>query len=326
MPRYLSMWVALSLSLATPAAAQEESNQTRARALFVEGTAHAGEMRWGEALARFEAAQKLYPHAGTIYNIGICQRALGQYTLARASFRRALDDHRQSGALADGTVANIEGYLREIDNVLATLDVTLAPVSAEVTVDGRPLERAAPRAWIAGTLPPGRGRAPGSAKFVITIDPGPHVFVLSRKGYEDVVVQKTVTPGEREKLDLVLKRLPAALSIDADQKGAAVAVDGVDVGVAPVTLKRPPGRYRVLVRKDGFDAYDARVTLHPAERVDLTARLEPEAFGVHEQWWFWLSIGSAVATTAVVTYFLTRPDPERPALDGGGLGWAIRVP
>ena len=102
-----------ALFLCTRAAAQEDPQVTRARALFVEGTAHANEMRWGEALARFESAQKLHPHPGTVYNIGICQRALGRYAQARASFRRALDEHRATTVLADGTVANIEGYLRD---------------------------------------------------------------------------------------------------------------------------------------------------------------------------------------------------------------------
>jgi hypothetical protein len=286
-------------------------------------------MRWGDALARFETSQKLHPHAGTTYNIGICQRALGRYTLSRATFLRALDEHRATGALPEGTVANIEGYLQETEGLLATLDVKMAPTSAAITVDGRPLEvvkgNGKPR-LIAGTLAPGPGRRPPADAFELVVDPGAHVFVLSRKGYEDVVVNRTVKPGSRTRLDLVLKRLPAALRVASNERGAAVAIDGVDVGVAPLTIARPPGRNRVLVQKEGFEPYDTRVRLHPAERLYVMAPLEPESLAVHEAWWFWVSIGGAVATTAVVTYFATRPDPERPPLDAGCLGWAIRVP
>lgn len=42
----------------------------------------------------------------------------------------------------------------------------------------------------------------------------------------------------------------------------------------------------------------------------------------------WTGIGVVVAGAAAGTYALTRsePEPTRPATDGGGLGWSLRVP
>jgi hypothetical protein len=82
----------------------------------------------------------------------------------------------------------------------------------------------------------------------------------------------------------------------------------------------------VLVRKEGFESYELDVTVRPGERIDLTAPLQPDEPGLHERWWFWVAIAGAIGTAATITYFATRPEPERPPLDGGGLGWTIRVP
>lgn len=46
--------------------------------------------------------------------------------------------------------------------------------------------------------------------------------------------------------------------------------------------------------------------------------------GLTQRWWFWT--GVVVAGAAITTYALTRPDPERPAVNGGGLGGAVRSP
>lgn len=315
-----------------PSPDAEDDPVSRARRAFIDGTRHAEQMRWGDALERFEASSRLKRHAGTTYNIGICHRALGRYALAQATFRRALAEHEASGEteLAPSLLENTHAYLEEIDRVLASFDVTLSPADATVTVDGRPLEVAAPDVTpptlVAGTEPPGAGRAPPAGRFRLVLDPGTHIFVLNAKGYGDVVLRQSVAAGAHRPLSLKLERLPAELAVRSSEALSAVSLDGIDVGAAPLTLMRPPGRYHLTVRKDGFEPYETDVMLRSAQEVDLLATLKPEEPGVHETWWFWTSIGAAVATAAVVTYFVVRPEPERPPLDGGGLGWAIRVP
>lgn len=306
---------------------------TQARAAFVEGAALAGKMRWGEALDRFESSASMNPHAGTSYNLGICHRALGHYTRAQVALRRALrqNEAAHGAELAEDTLENIAAFLAEIERVLATVEVTLDPPGAAITVDGRPLqvrehEPKGKTVLVGGTLPAAPGKAPPRAKFTMIVDPGAHVLVISRAGFDDAVVRHQVLPGSKTSLVLKLERLPATLHVGASETEAAVSVDGVDVGVAPVTLLRPAGDYEVWVQKRGFDAYQADVKLRAAQRVDLMARLQPTEIGLHERWWFWAALGTAVASTVVVTYFVTRPEPERPPLDGGGLGWTIRVP
>ena len=104
-------------------------------------------------------------------------------------------------------------------------------------------------------------------------------------------------------------------------KGYALAI-----GVAPVELSRPAGKYHVFVRRPGFIPYEVDAALQPGQKTELRAKLEPEKPSLLSRWWFWTAAGVVLAGAAVTTYAITRPEPERPPIDGGGLGWAARVP
>src|SRR6185436_1529963 len=110
--------------------------------------------------------------------------------------------------------------------------VTVEPTDAALAVDGRPLAEAQPGTLVAGMLPPGPGKPPPGAVFTLLIDPGSHIFTMSRKGFSDVVVNKSFAPGAKGELKLQLDRLPATLHISANRDGATVSVDGKDVGTA----------------------------------------------------------------------------------------------
>lgn len=310
-----------------PQAPAESPQITQARALFVEGAELAEKMRWGEAREKFEASAKLHTHPGTSYNVGVCERALGHFTRARRAFRNALSKAAQ---LDPAMRAEAEVFVRELESVIARLDLSLEPADVLVSVDGRPLQlvrsgQARPQT-IAGTRAPGRGERAPARQFSIELDPGHHVLLIARAGYRDVVRQLDVQPGAHQALTLALARLPGELVIDANQKSAVVMVNALDVGVAPVSLSRPAGRYRVTVRKPGFTDYATDATLAPGGRVELDAKLSPEAVLLTERWWFWTGIGVALVGIGVGTYAATRPDPERPPVSGGNLGWSVRVP
>jgi hypothetical protein len=179
---------------------------------------------------------------------------------------------------------------------------------------------------LAGTLPAGQGKPPPAGKFRVILDPGAHVFVVSREGFADAVKTVTVRPGDKAKLDLTVERLPASLTVSADRKDAVVTVNALDVGVAPVELSRPAGKYHVLVRTPGFVPYEVDASLQPGQKTELRAKLEPEQTSLLKRWWFWTAAGVVLTGAAVTTYAVTRPDPTRPPVDGGGLGWAARAP
>jgi hypothetical protein len=318
-------------SLATDARADDPANE--AREAFRKGAELAKDAQWSAALASFERSARLRPHPGTTYNIGICERALGQYVRARRTFARALDQRASGeGELPEPTVTEIQKLRTEIDGLVGSLDVTLVPADARVAVDGQPLEASGPASGtgipivLAGTLPPGPGKTAPAATFRVVLDPGHHVFVISRDGFGDAVHAEDVRPRDAREVRLVLDRLPATIAIKASQPGAVVELDALDVGVAPVMLQRPAGRHRVVVRKPGFLTYETTTELAAGQRAELVATLREEKPTLLSRWWFWTAAAVVVSGAAVTTYAVTRPDPERPPLDGGGLGWTVRAP
>ena len=304
-----------------------------ARAEFVKGADLAKTAQWAEALAAFERSAKLRPHAVTTYNIGACLRAMGQYALARKTLSTALAQNVASGGtqLAGSLEAETRGWIAEIDgSILATLDVTVRPIDASIAIDGRPLEPQAGSTGmttLAGTLPPGPGAKVPAAAFLVRLDPGAHVLTLSRKGYADAVMAKTVAAASTTKLVLELDRLPATLHVTANIEGAVVTLDDLDVGVAPVELTRPAGTHHVVVRKNGFVGYDTTITVQAGEHSDLRAKLAEDKPALTEKWWFWTVAGAVVVGATVGTYFLVHkdPEPQRPPLNGGGLGWSVQL-
>ncbi len=103
-------------------------------------------------------------------------------------------------------------------------------------------------------------------------------------------------------------------------------IDQSDVGLTPVDVVRPAGIYNVRVEKPGFSAYETTVNVNAGEAADIRAKLSTTP--MTQKWWFWTAAATAVAGLVVTTYYLTRsePAPERPPVDGGGLGWAVKIP
>jgi hypothetical protein len=309
----------------------EDPSIVEARDDFVRGAASVKNLQYADALVAFERSAKLRPHAATTYNIGVCLRAMGQYTLARRTLDAALkqDAAADNKQLSDTLRSQSTAFLGEIDHVLSSATVSLRPADASIAVDGRPLEvqgSTTPPTLVAGIRPPGPGEPPpAAAAFTLIVDPGAHVLTLSRKGFADVIVNRTFSPGARTELNLELDRLPATLHFASDRMGATVSVNNVDVGVVPVDITRPSGSYKVVVRDTGFVPYESQVALQPGDHVNLMAKLSPEKRAITSRWWFWTAAGVVVAGAAIGTYFATRPGPVRPPVDGGGLGWAVQA-
>lgn len=311
---------------AAPEAADAKLEQ--ARRLYRRGVDRVRRQQWSEALSAFERSAAVRPHATTTFNIAACERALGNYTRARSIFRRALAQSEQAPeTLAPSLRTEAGALLEEIERGLVRVAVRLEPAHAAISVDGRPLARAdeAGRVvLVAGVEPPGPGKPPPASRFELVMNPGAHVITLSREGYADAVVRKSYAPGSKKTLELGLERLPATLRISANVPGALVRVSEVDVGPAPAEVLRPAGNYRVVVHRTGFEPYETSVTMRPGQESNLRATLRPESQAITGKWWFWTGAVAVVAAGALVTYALTRPEPEPPPYDGGSTGWVVQ--
>lgn len=311
--------------------ALEAPDLARARELYKAGLTAVENAQWAEALAAFEGSHALRPHPLTLYNIGACERALGRYAKALGTLQTAIElGQVDGGQLTPAVLEEARGYIAELTRLLAHLHLTIWPRDATLTIDGRPLAAASEngkRVFVAGRKPPGLGEVLPEARADVVLDPGAHVFTVSRRGFADRVINKTFTPGSHQKLVLNLDKLPGSLRIASDRDNAVVRVNALDVGVAPVEVTRPAGYYRISVAKPGFVTYETAVSLRPGEQAAIRAPLKPEGAQLHKKWWFWTAAGAVIAGAAVGTYYATRDDPQqvRPPLETGGLGWNVKV-
>jgi hypothetical protein len=325
----VALLVAASSSAAPPASSPPDADRVaEARRLFSTGTQLVREARWHEALTAFAASYGHVRHPVTLFNVGACERALGRYTRARDAFARALasgsapDD---GGAPPAALAAELRTLLAELDGLLVHAEFEVDPADARVAVDGRPLARTSDGAVLwAGLADPGPPAPLPSARVEVVLDPGSHLLTLQRPGYADAVVRTSFTPGERRRLQLALDRLPARLSIVSNRPRTVVTVDDVDVGIAPLELSRPPGRYRVALRGAGLVPYRTEVTLAPGQELTLRGTLAEARPSIVRRWWFWTAAGVVLTGVALGAYFGARA-AETPRVDGGGLGWAVSL-
>ncbi|WP_394829693.1 PEGA domain-containing protein [Pendulispora albinea] len=308
------------------------SSGEEARAEFMRGTALVTEARWAEALAAFERAAALRPHPITTHNIGACERAMGRYTRAYRTFARALEENRLTDekALPASLATEAKGYLAEIDRLLVRLTLDVTPAGARVTVDGRPLEAATNARgeleYVGGIRPPGTGDLIPQGAFVVVLDPGVHVLTFARPGFEDAIVHRTLSPGKSIAQKIELTELPASIHVSSNRPGAIVRVSGMDVGPTPVDVLRPAGDYAVVVRKEGFQPYEARLRLRAGQETDLRVSLvEDKRSSIFERWWFWTAAGVLVTGAVVGIVAATYPGPREP-VGTGTLGWGTNVP
>jgi hypothetical protein len=311
-------------SASDPAQAGAEDATTRGRNAFERGVTLARAEQWGDALLAFEDAALARDAPLIQFNIGYCERALGRYVAARTTLQHVL---RDTTGLDPAQIEDTKAYLAEFDHLLVRVSVVLDPANAALAVDGRPLvpDESASDTYLVSFGATGAGTPMNKTAFVVTLDPGAHVFHAMRSGHEDAVLRKSYRPAESAKLDLHLDLLPATVAIRSEPAAGLVLVDKREVGIAPIEFQRPAGSYKLRVALDRYETYSATLDLQPGQRVDLTAKLNPDKDPLTKKWWFWSGVAATVAGGVVLTYALTRPTPQPPPYDGGSANWVVHA-
>jgi hypothetical protein len=170
--------VLLAASLwAGAALAQPAGDQKKGKALFEQGLALSDEGKWSEALDVFQKSDEAAPSATVQFNIAATLRALGRYVEANQRLNQLLSPAAKL-PLKPGLRKDAEQLQREVKEKIVVLRLQVDPEGAEVQVDGSPLKT--------------------TAEGKIELDPGKHVFVVKKEGYDTTSVTKTLGPSDAE--------------------------------------------------------------------------------------------------------------------------------
>ena len=117
------------------------------------------------------------------------------------------------------------------------------------------------------------------------------------------------------------------LEVDSLPSGAAVFVDGTELGITPYKRAVFSGKHKVILSHVGYRSEQQETVLdekhHPRVEVKLTPGTDPsggrEKTPVYKKWWFWVALGGAVVAASAITagvVVATRPAAaQRPVPD-----------
>lgn len=215
---------------------------------FDEGARLYKAARYAEAREAFLAAHAASGDARILFNVAVCDKALGRYARALATLRKSL-------ANPDRPLA--AEYTQKASEAIATLSRYVAFVTVESSVDGAALS-------LDGE--PLRDNP-------VAVDTGEHTVSASKDGFDTATSTFVVKAGDapRVKLALTATTRPgeARISCPANVR-CEIRVDDRLLGPAPVTLTAPAGSYVVKATVDGRSFSERTIDLANGKTVEVT--------------------------------------------------------
>jgi len=299
----MSLWgVALTwlAVLASPAAAQEsaalagEGDQADARSRFYTGAQLYEEGDYEAALTEFRASYRLQAVPVVQFNVAQTLRALHRYHEAVEAFRRYLDQGGE--AIPRERREATERTIRALERRIAPITLVVEPRGASISIDGRRV-----------------GDAP--LEEPLMLGAGRRAIAITADGHVPLTDEIEVVGREPRTLRIRLARRETAgsLRITSAPERAAIRVDGLEVGTAPIERRVPSGGHVIEAHLPGFETYRTSVELAERQALPLNVVLEEDTGpGLTGQWWFWagvsaLAVGAAIAI--VVAVEPAEPDP-----------------
>jgi hypothetical protein len=164
-----------------PAAADDKSNEAATH--FKRGLQLFDEGDYTLALVEFERAYQLAPNYRALYNIALVDMQLSRYANAARTLEAYL--HDGGDAIPPARRAEAMKALGELKLRTATVDLKLNVASAEVTLDGRPVD-------------------PALLRGPLLIDAGEHTLRASAPGFTPKDKTVTLAGGDRAQVLLEL--------------------------------------------------------------------------------------------------------------------------
>lgn len=249
-------WVALP----SAALAQEdpEAKKREAAAHYHEGRRLFDQELYDAAIERFRKAHELFPAPANIYNIAKSYERLGASNLCVESYQRYLTLHEETLGRAAPDVVDVRNAIEKCRlGARIPLSIESDPPGATVYLNSNEVV--------------------GQTPYVTNTDPGSYKLKLTLDGYVPFERELVVRPGEPLKVVFKLEKFRAVgeLFIRANVVGAAIYVDGKNIGLTPFSDPLPlsAGSHQVTVDKDDYSAFTSRVEIVADQVTELEATI-----------------------------------------------------
>lgn len=278
-----------------PAHAAEDDRQ-RAEKLIQEGLNLARAKQFREAIPKFEAALKLYPHPETQHNLGRAHEELGELEKAYEYFSKALQQDYVFAADGRARLARIEAELRKTN---ARLTVRTTPSVATVVM----------------TFANGKEDTRVSSPFQAWVPAGRTRLVSSNPSFKTSEQKLDLAAGEDRELNVVLVPLPKKgfVQVSVNVAGATISLSGEVLGKSPLpSTPWDEGVYDLEVKLKGYVPHRESLIVKPDGVVAVNVALKPDATDPPEvvdtptsgvpAWVGWTLVGTGAAAGGVAAY------------------------
>lgn len=225
------------------------------------------------AIEDFQAAFDIEPKPAAVYNVAKSYEKMARYQDALVYYARYLELAPDATDRAD--VERIMGRLRDdLKSRFQELVVASNPPGADVYLDDR------------------NDGMIGQTNLHAKLKPGPHVLFVVLNGYEPIKRAFIMPEDKPLSLDFSLEELENVgyVSIDVDQPGARIFIDGAIVGLSPYAQKKAleAGEHQVQVELSGYDRFAQPFTVQRDADTALDIQLKvydpPVAEGTLSDW------------------------------------------
>jgi hypothetical protein len=242
---------------------------------FQQGVALYNDGNYNGALAEFEAAYRVRPSPGVLYNIGLSQKALFRYAESIDTLERYL---REETKLAGERKAEVTQLISEMKALLADVTVTITPPGAAVMVDGR----------AAGTAP---------LTGPLRIAAGNHVIEVLAEGYRPQRRELMISAGVPVKLNIALEVIPRTgkVRITAKPPEAMVKIDSKVIGYPPAEAELAAGGHLLVVEAPKYVTHRSELVIAAGQTRTIDVILQKPPSRIVEKWYFWTPLTVAVA-------------------------------
>lgn len=306
---FVVLTLAMAVVSAWPRAAHSEASvedQARARLLFDRGVEAARAEDLEAAIGAFNESYQLYPHPGTLLNLGLHQLSAGRRVDAYRTLRDLMARYRT--VLSERARNEVDQRLQELQTVLAVVLVTSRPLGATILINGEE-----------------HGQTPLDS--TLAYEPGSYSFEARLDGWIPASITRELSAGETTHIELELSPeipevgAPPVLVVRSRTQGARISIDGAPQEPLPLQRELEPGEHEITIEAQGYASQTRTVTMPEVGEVDLEVDLvriggeDPNGETRRPLWrrpWTWI-VGSIVVIgvgVAIAVPLLTNREPE----------------